>query len=59
MVSTHIGQLIVNKGGKNIQCRKDSFFSKHIEKAGHPTHKSVKLEHSLTLYTHIKKFKMA
>jgi len=54
---TH-GELIFNKGGKNIQWRKDSLFSNCWE-SWTVTYKSMKIEHSCTPYTHIQKLKMA
>ena len=47
------GQLIYNKGGKNIQWRENSLFSKWCWESWTATHKSVKLENSLTPYTKI------
>ena len=44
------GQLIYNKGGKNIQWRKNSLLNKWCQTA---TYKRVKLEHSLTPHTKI------
>ena len=42
---------IFNKGGKNIQWRKDSLFSKWYWESWTAPRKSVKLEHSPTSYT--------
>ena len=44
------GQLTFDKGGKNIQWRKDSLSTSGVGKAAC---KSMKLEHTLTPYTEI------
>ena len=51
------GHLIFDKGGKNMQWRKDSFFSKWLVLGNWTaTYKRMKLEHSSTI--HKNKFKM-
>ena len=49
---TH-GHLIFDKGGKNIQWRKDNLFNNWCWENGSTTYKRMKLEHFLTLYSKI------
>ena len=47
------GQLIFNKGGENIQWKKDNLLSRWCWKSATATCKSMTLEHTLTPHTKI------
>ena len=47
------GHLIFNKGGRDIQWKKDNLFNKWCWENWSTTYKRMKLEHFLTLYTKI------
>ena len=48
------GRLVFDKGGKNIELRKYSLFSKQCSENWTATYKRMKLEYFLTPYTKIK-----
>ena len=47
------GHLIFDKGGKNIQWRKDNLFNKWRQENWSTTYKRMKLEHFISPYTKI------
>ena len=49
----HLWLIIFNKGGKNIQWRKESLFSKRCWERWTDSYKIVKVEYSLTSYIKI------
>ena len=49
------GHIIFEKGGKNIQWRKDNFFNKQCWENWSTTYERMKLEHFQTPYTKINK----
>ena len=47
------GQLIFDKGGRNIKCRKNSLFTNGVGRSGQLRAKKMKLDHQLMPYTKI------
>ena len=50
IIPYNYGRLIFDKGGKNIQCRKDNLFNKWCWESWSTTYKRKKLEHFLIPY---------
>lgn len=54
-INPHVyGQLIYNKGDKNIQQGKDSLFSKWCQENWPTNYKQIKMNHYPTLYAKVK-----
>ena len=53
LLEENIGKTLYDKGGNDIQCRKDSLFNKLFWENWTATCKGMKLEYSLTPYTEI------
>ena len=54
MNSSLYGQLIFDKGGRNIKCRNNSLFTNGVGRSGQLRAKKMKLDHQLMPYTKIK-----